>query len=134
MAQVSRAITLKSAAADVWAAIGGFQALPDWHPAIAASVREDIGGVEHRRLSLEGGGEILEKSMGGGAMSYGYQILESPLPVADYYATITVTPSAEGASTVVWSSTFEPTGEGAEDVIGGIYDAGIRALAARFGH
>ncbi|MEL6266001.1 MAG: SRPBCC family protein [Pseudomonadota bacterium] len=133
MTQVSRAITLKAPAADVWAAIGPFQSIADWHPAVATSTREDIGGVEHRRLALEGGGEILEKHLGAGEMSYSYAILESPLPVADYRATITVA-AANGAAVVVWTSTFEATADGAEDVIAGIYDAGFASMAERFGH
>ncbi|MEM9784559.1 MAG: SRPBCC family protein [Pseudomonadota bacterium] len=134
MALVSRAITLQTQAADVWAAIGGFQALPDWHPAVATSGQEEIGGVEHRRLGLEGGGEILEKHWGAGPMSYAYEILESPLPVADYRAMLCITPTGNGTATVVWASSFTPTDSSAEDVIGGIFDAGLKALAERFGH
>ena len=132
MAQVTRSVTLNAAPGDVWALIGGFQTLPDWHPAVESSTREDIGGVEHRRLGLAGGGEILEKNLGGDTMSVGYEIIESPLPVADYKATISVA-DAGGSAVVVWASTFEGTADGASDVIAGIYDAGLGALAAKFG-
>ncbi|MEM6972800.1 MAG: SRPBCC family protein [Pseudomonadota bacterium] len=134
MAQVMRAITLKTAAADVWETIGGFQALPDWHPWVATSTKEEIGGAEHRRLGLEGGGEILEKHWGTGPMSYAYDITESPLPVADYRAMLCITSTGAGASTVVWMACFTPTADDAEDVIGGIFDAGVKSLAERFGH
>jgi hypothetical protein len=132
MAQVTRSVTLNAAPADVWALIGGFQALPDWHPAVATSTRADIGGVEHRRLGLAGGGEIVEKYLGGDAMSYGYEIVESPLPLADYKSIIAVTGSG-GKTAVVWSSTFEGTADGAADIVAGIYQAGLDALAAKFG-
>ncbi len=132
MAQVTRSVTLNAAPGDVWALIGGFQALPDWHPAVETSTRDDIGGVEHRRLGLAGGGEILEKNLGGDTMSVGYEIIDSPLPVAGYKATISVA-DAGGKAVVVWASTFEGTADGASDVIAGIYQAGLDALAAKFG-
>lgn len=132
MAQVTRHVALGAGAEEVWAAIGGFQALADWHPWVASSTREDIGAAEHRRLALEGGGEILEKSLGGDAMSYGYAIVDSPLPVSHYRATIAVVPSGTG-SVVVWSSTFTAKGDDAEGAIAGIYEAGFGALAERFG-
>ena len=132
MAQVTRSVTLNAAPGDVWALIGGFQGLPGWHPAVETSTREDFGGVEHRRLGLAGGGEILEKNLGGDTMSVGYEIIESPLPLADYKATISVADAA-GKAVVVWSSTFEGTADGASDIVAGIYTAGLDALAAKFG-
>ena len=65
-------------------------------------------------------------------MSVGYEIIESPLPVADYRATISVAESG-GKAVVVWASTFEGTADGASDIIAGIYTAGLDALAAKFG-
>jgi len=131
MAQVSRSVALRAAPEAVWSVIGGFQALPGWHPAVETSYREDIDGVEHRRLGLKGGGEIVERSLGGDAHSYGYAIVSGPLPVADYVSTLTVAPAGSG-SVVVWTSAFTPAAEGAEAVIAGVYEAGLAALAARF--
>ncbi len=132
MTQVTRSIALNAAPGDVWALISGFQSLPDWHPAIETSARDDIGGVEHRRLGLAGGGEVVEKNLGADAMSYGYEIVESPLPLADYKAIISVA-DAGGKAVVVWSSTFEGTADGAADIVIGIYQSGLDALAAKFG-
>jgi len=132
MAQVTRSVTLNAAPGDVWALIGGFQGLPGWHPAVETSTREDLGGAEHRRLGLAGGGEILEKNLGSDTMSVGYEIIESPLPLANYQATISVA-DAGGKAVVVWASTFEGTADGASDVVAGIYQAGLDALAAKFG-
>lgn len=132
MAQVTRSVALGADPDTVWGAIGGFHALADWHPAVASSTADDIGGAEHRRLALEGGGEILEKHLGGDARSYGYAIVDSPLPVSHYRSVISVVPAGAG-SVVVWSSTFTPKSKDAEEVIAGVYDAGLGALAARFG-
>lgn len=131
MAQVSRSVALRAAPEAVWAVIGGFQALPGWHPAVETSYREDSDGVEHRRLGLKGGGEIVERSLGADAQSYGYTIVSGPLPVADYVATLTVAPVGSGC-VVVWSAAFTPTAEGAVGVIAGIFEAGLAALAERF--
>ncbi len=132
MAQLTRSVTLNAAPGEVWALIGGFESLPDWHPAVETSVREDIGGVEHRRLGLAGGGELLEKNLGSDTMSVGYEIIEGQLPLADFKATISVA-VAGGKAVVVWASTFEGTADGASDVVAGIYQAGLDALAAKFG-
>ena len=136
MAQLTRSVALNATPDEVWALIGGFQSLPDWHPAVESSTREDIGGVEHRRLGLAGGGEILEKNLGGDTMSVGYEIIDSPLPVADYKATISVADAGAdsgGKAVVVWASTYEATADGAADIVAGIYTAGLDALAAKFG-
>ena len=132
MAHVARSQFFAEPAAELWAAIGAFQSLADWHPAVATSTREDIGGVEHRRLALAGGGEIVEKHLGAEAASYAYEIVDGPLPVSGYRSSLTVVDVA-GGCVAVWTSTFEPTAEGAENAVAGIYEAGFSALAARFG-
>jgi len=131
MLHVSRSILLEASPAKVWSVIGGFQALPDWHPAVADSAKEIIDGVEHRRLSLNGGGEILEKSLGADRTSYAYEIVESPLPVAGYRSTLTLVDCGRTCA-VIWTSTFAATGDGAAEVVAGIYEAGFGALSQRF--
>lgn len=131
MAQVTRSVVLNASASAVWGVIGGFQALPDWHPDVLRSAKEVIEGIEHRRLSLAGGGELLEKSLGADGASYGYEMIESPLPVRDYRSILCVT-DAQGPSVVSWSSTFVGEGEAASDLVAGIYEAGLHALACRF--
>jgi len=123
---------LKAPLGEVWAAIGGFQALGDWHPAIASSTLEEHDGVEHRRLALNGGGEILERLTEQDGASYGYTIVEGPLPVTNYTSVLSAGETKED-TLVTWASNFEPTSDDAEDVIGGIYDAGFKVLSERFG-
>ncbi len=66
-----------------------------------------------------------------------YSIVESPLPVGDYLATLRVRDRDDGAScTVEWSSEFEPVGAPEPDavkVIEGIYQAGFENLKRIFG-
>ena len=132
MVLVTRSIALNAKPADVWSLVGGFQAVPDWHPGVESSTPGTLGEVETRRLSLKGGGEIYEKSLGSDGMSYGYEIVESPVPVANYRAIISVV-DAGGKAVFVWSSTFEDMAEGAgAAAVVGIYEGGIAALTAKF--
>jgi len=129
---VSRSVDLASPIAEVWAVIGDFHGLDRWHPAIASSTREHVGDEEFRLLALEGGGYILEHFEGGTGHSYRYAMLRGPLPVRHYHGSITAEHRA-GGTRVTWSSAFEPTDPGAEQIIAGVYDAGLAALKERFG-
>jgi hypothetical protein len=59
MAHVQAETRLSAPAAAVWDRVGGFNAVPRWHPAISASRLEDGGTV--RRVSVAGGGESVER-------------------------------------------------------------------------
>ncbi len=131
MSVVTRSLRVAASQEEVWNQIGSFQGLVNWHPAVESCALELIDGVEHRRLGLVGGGEILEKLLGSEDNAYGYSIVTGPLPVSDYRSILTVAPAGDHAI-VVWSSTFVPAGPDAEAAIGGVYDAGLSALAEHF--
>ena len=121
----------------VWSVIGGFNGLPDWHPAVEKSETKTEEGARIRTLSLAGGGQIVERleSADENERTYTYSILSGPLPVADYTATIKVTDSGSGCS-IEWSSEFTPSGapEGeAVAAIRGVYEAGFENLKRMFG-
>ncbi len=135
MAKFSMSADLKTSADSVWKMIGGFNALPDWHPAIEKSELEEKGQV--RRLALAGGGTVIEKlvSTDDGSRTYSYTIVDSPLPISDYIATIKVTGEGDDC-TVEWSSEFEPAGASLEDataVVRGVYEAGLENLKKLYG-
>jgi len=135
MPKVSMSQNLAVSADNVWKLIGGFNALPDWHPAVEKSELTEEG--QTRKLSLAGGGVIVEKleKMDDGSRTYTYSIQESPLPITNYTATIKVSGEGEN-STVEWSSEFEAAGapEGdAMEAIQGIYQAGFDNLKKMFG-
>ena len=120
----------------LWEMIGGFNALPDWHPAVEKSELEEEGSV--RRLSLAGGGTIIEKleKIDDNERLYSYTIVDSPLPVDNYTSTIRVKDDGSGNSTVEWSSEFSPKDvpeNDAVEVIQGIYQAGFDNLKKIFG-
>lgn len=139
MTKVSASTRLPVAARTVWDVIGGFNNLAKWHPAVAKSEETKEGGATIRRLTLHGGGTIVERleSKDEKRRSYTYSILSGPLPVANYKALLHVEESEDGKSCVVeWSSEFEPSGAAepeAAKVIRGIYEAGFENLRKMFG-
>lgn len=134
---VEKSIQIAKSPDEVWAAIGEFCAISDWHPVVATCEIQDKDGTTHRLLTTGDGAELLEKQLGhdDATMVYEYAIMESPLPVADYVSSIKVEADGDG-SRVVWASTFAANGasdEEATGVISGIYDAGLAELALQLG-
>jgi len=135
MTKVNMNTSLNVSPEKLWEMIGGFNALPDWHPAVEKSELEEEGSV--RRLSLAGGGTIIEKleKIDDNERLYSYTIVDSPLPVDNYTSTIRVKDDGSGNSTVEWSSEFSPKDvpeNDAVEVIQGIYQAGFDNLKKIF--
>jgi uncharacterized protein YndB with AHSA1/START domain len=133
--EASKTVDIKAPPARVWAAIGDFCGIAQWHPAVAGCTPSVQGRARLRTLAMQGGGTVVERqiSRDDRAMEYSYTIVQSPLPVARYRSTIKVTPSADG-STVSWSGTFVAKGTDdakATAAIQAIYDSGLGALAAK---
>lgn len=139
MAKVSLSTTLPVPARTVWDAIGGFNSLAKWHPAVAKSEESKEGAATIRRLTLHGGGTIIDRLEGKDdkKRTYTYSIVAGSLPVAAYKATLHVEENKDGKSCKIeWSSTFEPSGASepeAVKVIRGIYEAGFENLRKMFG-
>jgi carbon monoxide dehydrogenase subunit G len=133
--EVKQSVRLPAPVNEVWKRIGGFNALPDWHPMVQKS--ELAQGGQVRKLTLPGGATITEQleSKDDNSYRYSYSITDSPLPVADYHSTIEV--HEEGNESVVeWMGRFEPKGTSAEDAqktIQDIYQAGMDNLQKMFG-
>ncbi len=132
---VKKAVDVPASPDAVWKVIGDFCGISSWHPAIEKCEISKKDGATYRTLFLKGGGTILEKQTAwdNKGKSYSYTIEESPLPVANYKATISVAPKGSG-SEVIWISNFNA--KGADDAkagstIGGIFDAGLSSIAAK---
>jgi hypothetical protein len=134
---VSKEVVLPLAPAALWAKVGDFNGLNTWHPAIAQS--EIVSGENnatgaHRKLTLADGAVVVEElaARDDAGMTLTYTIVEGPLPVVDYRSTLTVVPEGEG-SKLSWSGTFKPAAgveaAKAQEIIGGIYQAGLDNLA-----
>ncbi len=77
MAKVSMTTKVDVPASQLWDLIGGFNALPAWHPAIEKSEVEEDDSGSIRTLTLAGGGKIVERleSQDDRGHSYSYAIL-----------------------------------------------------------
>ena len=131
--EVAKGVEVAAPPEAVWAAIGDFCGIGQWHPAVETCTLSEKGEKPIRTLSLKGGGTIVEEQLSRSdeTMNYVYTILESPLPVENYLSTIAVTPGGKG-SRITWFGTFQAKGvpdAKAEEVITGIYEAGLAALA-----
>jgi uncharacterized protein YndB with AHSA1/START domain len=126
-------------AAKVWERIRDFNGLPRWHPRIRDSRIENgepadrVGCV--RDFHLQNGDRIREKLLGLSDydMFCTYSILESPMPLTDYVATIRLTPVTDGNRTFAeWTAEFDCAEAEAEGLVNGIgndvFQAGFTAL------
>lgn len=121
-----------AAAAKAWAAVGDFCGIASWHPAVEKCELSTKDGATQRKLTLKGGGTILEQlvEQNDKAMTQTYVILEGVLPVTKYRSTLKVLSKGEGA-TYDWSGSFEAKGASDADAvktITGVYTAGIDSL------
>jgi hypothetical protein len=130
--RIQRWVSLPEPPDKVWAEIGGFGDIAEWHPGIESAEVFDIEDEIHRHLTLGDGGLILERLVETGPHHYTYEIVESPLPLTDHRATLSCV-AEEGGCHVFWSAMFEPTDPSADDIISGFYEQGLRALRERYG-
>lgn len=133
---VRQAQKLKGAHTEIWEKIGKFCAIQDWHPAVAKCEESKDGDATFRTLTLKDGAAIKEKLTGATETGYTYAIIESPLPVKDYFASFSAKPDADeaGEAIVVWSANFAANGKSdseAKSVIEGIFKDGLASIAAK---
>jgi hypothetical protein len=127
--------------ADVWKVVGKFDHLQDWHPAVQSTTMDGppTQPGSNRILHLNGGGDIKEvlTSYSDSATRLTYDILEGPLPLANYESFLAVTDAGNGHSLVIWGSTFDAKGvpdAKAKEIITGIYQGGLDTLKKKFGN
>ena len=144
MVKVYTSSVIDAPAETVWSRIRDFNALPQWHPAIADSRIEGnqpsdkVGCI--RNFNLKGGGNIREQLLTLSDFDYScsYSILVSPLGVRNYVATLKLTPVTDGGRAFAeWSAEFE-CAESRErelvELIGqGVFQGGFDALKRHFG-
>lgn len=118
--------------AEVWAVVGDFCAIKNWHPAVAECEEFEEGGDTFRMLTLKDGGKIKEKLTDKDDTSYSYEIVESPLPVQDYSAKLEIGEDDEPDRVEIeWEAEFDAKGvedAEAEKVIAGIFNDGVSGI------
>ena len=123
----------------VWAQVRDFNGLPTWHPLIAESRIEGgdppdrVGCV--RNFTLRDGGTIRERllALSDFDLFCIYTILDSPMGVDGYVATLKLTPITDGDRTFAeWSAEFECAPgreqELADQIGQGVFQGGLAAL------
>ena len=139
---VSRVIPAQPGA--VWAIVRDFNALPDWTGFVAESrieqnfASDKVGCI--RNFRLKDGGRIRERllALSDYEMSCTYSILESPMGVENYVATLRLIPVTDGDQTFVeWSAEFDAAPDREEqlaaDIGCNVFGAALASLKGRFG-
>ena len=139
MPRVYASSVIDAPATKVWEKVRDFNALPRWHPRIRESRIENgepsdkVGCV--RDFRLQNGDHLREKLLGLSDydMFCTYSILESPMPLTDYIATLRLTPISDGDRTFIeWTAEFDCAADAAADLVDGIgnnvFQAGFNAL------
>ncbi|MFF0480880.1 SRPBCC family protein [Streptomyces sp. NPDC004435] len=125
----------------VWALVGGFATLGDWHPHVPPATVEDGAGPDDpgavRRFTLDGTVVARERLLARdpAARSYRYTLLDPlALPVEEYVATLAVAPHPDGAE-LRWSAAYRAPDDlvpRVEAAFGdGVYATGLDAVRER---
>jgi len=143
-ARVFTSSVISAPVSEVWAKIRDFNALPKWHPAIADSRIE--GGLPSdkvgciRNFNLRDGGNIREQLLALSDLDHTctYSILESPMGVENYIATLRLVRITDGERTYAeWTAEFncahEAEAELVEHIGSGVFQRGFDALKRVFG-
>jgi hypothetical protein len=143
MIKVYTSSVIDASADTVWSRIRDFNGMPQWHPGIADSRIENnepsdkVGCIRH--FHTRDGGAIRERLLALSDYDFTctYEILESPMGVANYIATLKLTPITDGnRSFAEWTAEFD-CDEGREreltEHIGGqVFQGGFDALKRLF--
>ncbi len=133
MAQVSMQTSIAESAEAIWQAISDFNGASRYIAAITNSTMEGTGVGAVRTLTLGDGAQVVERleTLDSDTRTLSYTILSSPLPLANYVATMQVWDLGGGHCALAWSSTFDPQGASeaeAKQIVEGIYNMGFDGL------
>ena len=143
MAKIYVSNVIAAPAATVWAIVRDFNGLPSWTGFVAESRIEHNSSADRvgciRNFRLRDGGRIRERllALSDYEMSCTYSILESPMGVENYVATLRLIPVTETDHAFAeWSAEFDAAPERedalAADIGTNVFAAGLAALKSRF--
>ena len=130
--------------AEVWQVIRDFDTLPNWAPFVRDCVIEGAGPPDRpgsvRALELADGTRLREElvALSDYDFSLSYVILDSPLPLEGYLATLSLVPVTERDQTLAcWEAEFDCHPDDApglsERIRDQVFAAGLAGLARVFG-
>ena|SRR5215470_15338661 len=113
MPKIRESSTIAAPVAEVWNVVRDFNSLPKWFPGVTDSYVEDhvsphqVGCV--RNFGLEGGARIREQlvMLSDRDRICNYKMLESPLPVRNYVATVRLEPAQGNSTHIELTSQFD---------------------------
>jgi hypothetical protein len=139
--KVNASIVINKPASDVWLVLRNFIGLTTWSNAVTQAritngkASDQIGAI--RELEVEGGAVFTETlvAISDEQKCLTYDIVEGPIPVRDYLATMQVLPVTESDhSYVCWSAEFDTPDDQVTAMRGVVGEqicaAGLRALKA----
>ncbi|MET3578039.1 NADPH:quinone reductase-like Zn-dependent oxidoreductase [Mesorhizobium robiniae] len=139
MVQVRQSTIIDAPIEDVWSILRDFNGHERWHPAVLFSEIDGgepvdaVGSVRHFRLA--DGGELREQLLALSDKDFrlSYCLLEAPLPLMGYVASIRLKPVTDGNATFwEWRSEFHPPAHRRDELVKlvteGIYQAGFEAI------
>ena len=139
MVRVCQSTIIDAPIDEVWAILRDFNGHDRWHPAVASSRIEDggtgdmVGAV--RDFRLRDGSRLREQllALSDRDTSFAYCILEAPLPLMGYVASVRLKPVTDGNATFwEWRSEFSPPAHRRDELVRlvteGIYQAGFAAV------
>lgn len=114
MASVHVSAVIRAPIAQVWSVIRDFNALPHWHPMMSTSrIEEGLGGTSVgciRNFQLKDGGATLRErllTLSDLQHSVTYEMLDSPMAVSNYVATLRLLPITTTNHTLGdWQASF----------------------------
>jgi hypothetical protein len=143
MLEIKLSVELGSTVEEVWNVAGNFNGLPDWHPAVEASVLEPAAGGVGRRVTNVGGTagrrELTERLVyfDSSAREYAYTIIAGPAPFIDYVGRFRVIPRGLERCVLEYVGHFNAapgkTEAEATERIQTFYEAGLANLPRLFG-
>jgi carbon monoxide dehydrogenase subunit G len=133
MAKISVNQHYAASAADVWQKLSDFGGLAGWMPGVKTCEMkgEGIGAV---RTLMMGPMKVVEKleSFDVDSRSLSYSLIEGPMPLQNFLATIKVTETSPSGCRVDWSAAFDlPEGVSEKQIAPGLeggYGGGLKAL------
>jgi len=144
MAKVYISSVISASAGQVWGVVRDFNGLPKWTPFVAESRIEQsqpadkIGCV--RNFTLKDGGRIRERLLALSDYDFTmvYSILESPMGVENYVATLKLIPITDGDQCFAeWGAEFDCAASREQELIGhigrNVFLAAFQSLKGRFG-
>lgn len=140
MVRVVRSTIIDAPIDEVWETLRDFNSHDQWHPVVAASrieggrASDEVGCVRDFALA-EDGGAIREQLLTLSDRDYvsTYCILDAPVPLVGYVATVQLKPVTDGDRTFWhWQCQFEPPREREDELVRmvaeNVYESGFRAI------